>query len=211
MLISSISLVLANAVTLLGVLFWGWSLKEVILISWVENVILGIFNIPKMLFCVAPPRSPLIGRIATTMFFMVHYGMFTFVHGVFIQSLVLPKQSPFGLTELLQEALNLEVALISLVLSHGISFMVNYVGQREYQTVSLPKQMFRPYGRIVAIHVTIILGGGLVHLTGSHVPMLVVLLVLKTVIDLFAHRFEHRDQKGDRVSRKVDDRDPFSE
>jgi hypothetical protein len=153
--------------------------------------VIGGFNIPKLLLCVAPPKAPLVGRLMIAVFFVVHYGMFTFVHGVFIQSMVI-KSNSFGVGGLVSHALTLKIAVLSLVISHGASFLTNYVGTREYETVPLPKQMFRPYSRIVVIHLTILFGGFVTQLTSSAVPMLVLLLVLKTIVDLFAHRFEHR-------------------
>jgi hypothetical protein len=44
--------------------------------------------------------------------------------------------------------------------------------------------MFRPYGRIVAMHFTLILGAFLYVFMGSNRAFLVVLMVMKTRVDL---------------------------
>lgn len=44
-------LIVANLVPLAGVFFWDWSIFEVVLLYWMENVIIGIINILKMATC----------------------------------------------------------------------------------------------------------------------------------------------------------------
>ena len=77
-------LVAANLVPLAGVLFFGWSTFATLLLFWVENVIVGGFNVLRMLW--AQPDNPLIwvAKAGTIPFFIIHYGLFTTVHGVFV-------------------------------------------------------------------------------------------------------------------------------
>lgn len=46
---SAVALVLANAIPLIGVLFFGWSLWTILVIFWLENGIVGLWNIPRIL------------------------------------------------------------------------------------------------------------------------------------------------------------------
>jgi len=100
---TALALVAANAVPLVGVLAFGWSLWTILAIYWVENGIVGIWNIPRILLAAGsflPGRTgvgyrtwavrpmPPLGRVALAIFFAVHYGIFWVVHGVFV--LVLP-------------------------------------------------------------------------------------------------------------------------
>jgi hypothetical protein len=50
--------------------------------------------------------------------------------------------------------------------------------------------MMRPYGRIIVVHLFVILGGMLVQGMKAQVPALVLFVVLKTAIDLGMHRRE---------------------
>ena len=50
------------------------------------------------------------------------------------------------------------VALLALVVSHGISFAVNFIGRREYQGQTVSTLMSAPYRRIIVMHLAIILG-----------------------------------------------------
>jgi hypothetical protein len=52
--------------------------------------------------------------------------------------------------------------------------------------------MLAPYGRLVILHLTIILGAMATGWLGSPVGALLVLVGLKTVLDLYFHLREHR-------------------
>ena len=43
-----VALVLANLIPLAGVLFLGWSVWQILIIYWLENGIVGFFNVLKM-------------------------------------------------------------------------------------------------------------------------------------------------------------------
>jgi hypothetical protein len=77
--------------------------------------------------------------------------------------------------------------LVGLIISHAVSYVANFLGRKEYLWVSPEELMRRPYGRIVALHLTIIFGGMLVMKTGTLVGGLIVLIGIKTIADLLAH------------------------
>jgi uncharacterized membrane protein len=83
-------------------------------------------------------------------------------------------------------------AALALFISHLVSFIFNYIGKGEYKQVNLNALMGEPYGRVVVLHVTIIVGGFLIAFLGSPIFALILLLVLKTVIDIQAHLREHK-------------------
>lgn len=193
---SGVVLILANLVPLAGVLFFGWSLFATLLLFWVENVIVGVFSVLQML--TARPRDAAAWALKAFMipFFIFHYGMFTTVHGVFVMSLfgdppAKASQTPGAFLHAVQ-ATGIGGAAAALALSHAVSFMLNYIGSGKYRTAELPVLMFRPYGRVMVLHVVILLGGFLVQLIGSPVPALALLVVLKTGLDLGAHLREHQ-------------------
>ena len=76
-------------------------------------------------------------------------------------------------------------------MSHGISFALNFVRRREYESETIATLMMAPYRRIIVMHLTLILGGGLVMALDTPAPALALLVVLKTLTDLRAHRREH--------------------
>ena len=44
-----VALLAANAIPIIGVLFFGWSLMTILVLYWLENGIVGLWNIPRML------------------------------------------------------------------------------------------------------------------------------------------------------------------
>ena len=227
---TAIALIVANAIPLVGVLFFRWSLLTILVVYWVENGIVGLWNVPKILLAqgsIVPARPglpssvaaafrsgrlPGAGRAGLAMFFLVHYGLFWLAHGFFV--LNLPAFASFG-ASVLEPCLDsfsfpdagaacapgpfgglvepsVAIAAVALFLSHGASFFLNYLGRREYLTASPPAQMFAPYGRVVVLHVTIILGAFVAVFIGAPTGALVVLVILKTAYDLGLHLREHR-------------------
>ena len=199
---SAIALILSNAVPLLGVLFGRWDTFMVVLLFWAENLVIGFFNVLKMLTCRGQGTEPGCVRFFLPPFFAVHYGGFCLVHGAFVFVLFGGKGAGGGFrgspADLFPMAFggSLLYPLLALFLSHGISFVTNYWlgGERERATVS--GLMFRPYGRIVVLHVTILLGGFLAMATGGSKPALLLLVLLKTGIDLVAHLNERSVMHG---------------
>ena len=193
---SQVALVLANAVPLVGVLLLGWTVFPLLLLYWLENVVVGGFNVLKMLL--AKPAEPVYwaGKLFLIPFFIVHFGGFTFVHGVLVVAFFGPKGiQPFELLTAVPAAVRanqLGWGVLSLIASHGFSFYWNYVKNGEYQRASLQALMGQPYGRVMVLHLTVLFGGWIVMLLGSPVGALLVLVALKTAADWRGHRAERR-------------------
>jgi hypothetical protein len=122
----------------------------------------------------------------------------------------LPLLGPNGLpilrTDGAGSGLRLDVVLwggIGLAISHGASFLLNFLGRREYLTVSAPAQAMAPYARVVALHLAIILGTLLSLTLGSPIGSLVILVLLKTAIDLALHAREHRPPSAPAAARPL--------
>ena len=54
---SGMLLVAANLIPLAGVLVWDWSVFHVVVVYWLENVIIGVVNIFKMITCSPDPKQ----------------------------------------------------------------------------------------------------------------------------------------------------------
>jgi len=54
---STVVLVAANLLPLLGVLLWGWSTFSVVVLYWLENLMVGFINILKMIVCNPDPKQ----------------------------------------------------------------------------------------------------------------------------------------------------------
>ncbi len=245
---SSALLIAANLIPLVGVFVWGWSIFNVVILYWAENVIIGGINILKMITCAPDPskmnlRGKLDKRIIDKLgedseedirkafefthkleankgklgmlhhasklffipFFTFHYGLFCLVHGVFVVALLGKNElggdlmpsggSSFGefghLVTLALEAGGLW-AVLALVVSHLFSYFSNYLAKGEYRRTLVPVIMMAPYGRIVVLHLAVLLGAFATMVLGSPVYLLVILIVGKIILDLKFHQRAHR-------------------
>ena len=202
------ALAIANLIPLVGVLFFGWSVWNILVIYWLENGIVGVINVLKMSTATgeepdgATATSTINGQPATSVtklgvipFFVVHYGIFWVVHGIFVLTLpaFLSLTSGIGMTLDVGPVL---LAAIGLAISHGLSFWWNFLRAGEYRRSTPAGLMFAPYKRLVALHLTIILGALAVASTGAPAAAVAILVGVKTVIDLGLHLAEHRREQA---------------
>ena len=203
-----LALVLANLVPLFGVLYLGWDVGSIVVLYWLENLIIGGYTVLKMLV------TGKAGALPSTLFFCLHYGGFCAIHGMFV--LELTQFAGFTASEpqtqdwpgplvLIQMFLNLVHqitaaapreflwAVLALLLSHGASFLLLFLGQGEYRRSTIRQLMNAPYKRIVVLHIAVIAGGFLVVKLGSPLGLLIALVALKTGMDIMLHRRSHRE------------------
>jgi hypothetical protein len=186
----------ANAVPLVGVLFFGWSLFGVLLLYWLESGIIGLFNVPRILLAqgVSPsePNTPR-KRLGLTGFFLLHYGGFWLGH--FLLLVMLGPDLPAA-ESAVADPYSFPLTVAFLFVSHGLSFGLNYLGRGEYRAALPGWQTWAPYGRVLTFHLATLGGGALAARWGSPVWALVVLVVLKTLIDAGTHLWAHAARHG---------------
>ncbi len=201
-----VALIVANLIPLVGVLFLGWSVWNILVIYWLENGIVGAFNVFKMAraegtateepgvtFTINGQAANSVSKLALMPFFVVHYGIFWFVHGIFVFTLPLfMSLSPEPMAGMAVEPGSVLIAGIALVISHGLSFWWNYLHGGEYRRATAAGLMFAPYRRLIALHLTIIFGAMAVMFTGAPVAAVATLVGIKTALDVGLHLAEHR-------------------
>tara|TARA_R110002110_G_scaffold66978_1_gene182939 strand:+ start:23710 stop:24501 length:792 start_codon:yes stop_codon:yes gene_type:complete len=216
-------MVLVNILPLIGVLAFGWDVGALVILYWSENLVIGFYTLLKML-----TKSP-VGGLGMGLFFSIHYGGFCAVHGLFILSLMLNQdinttpEPPWPLflvfVQLLVNVVQQVIAYAppqwiwvcaALFISHGVSFVMNYLLGGEREKLALNDLMLAPYGRIVVLHIAIIVGGIATQALGEPVAMLVVLVLMKIAFDVKLHLRQHRkfaikgstqDSAGDRAKK----------
>lgn len=204
------ALVAANLVPLIGVGFLDWRLYDVMLIYWLENGVIGAFTVARM----ATATEERFSALALAPFFTVHYGLFWTVHGTFVVTLFGPGGSfggapdavsaemgatgagafaiPLPVAGTVVVAEGAALATFGLVLSHGVSFVRTWLVAGERAGVSPSGLMRRPYGRVVVLHVTLLVSAFAVTALGTPLAALVLLVALKIALDAVAHLREHR-------------------
>lgn len=185
-LLSMLVLVAANLIPLLSVLMGGWTLAEVMVLFWAESAVIGFYTLLKITV-VAKWWAPFPG-----LFFAGHFGGFMAIHFLFIYELFVrginaASPAPAAFEALAHMFTPLWIAFLALFLSHGVSFVVNFLGHREYENTTVSSLMQAPYGRIVVMQFTLILGGWVVMLLKDPMPALLLLIVIKVATDLRGH------------------------
>jgi hypothetical protein len=140
----------------------------------------------------AQPASPLqwLGKLFLIPFFSFHYGMFTMVHGVFVLALFgngLKGSAAFPTPAVFWREfgrLDLLTAVLAVAAGHLASFVFDYLATGDFRRAEPGKLMMRPYGRIMILHITLLLGGFLTQLLHSPLGALLVLVALKLALDL---------------------------
>lgn len=91
------------------------------------------------------------------------------------------------------DPLTVAIVIAGLFISHAVSYRMNFIGRGEYLRTTGMRQAAAPYGRLVLLHITIIFGGMAIATTGAPAAAIVILVLLKTALDLGLHLDEHRD------------------
>jgi uncharacterized protein DUF6498 len=190
-------LVAANLVPLVGVLFLGWDVRTILVMYWLENGIVGVLNVVRMLAAQGPDQqgqASLPAKAGLAAFFAVHYGIFWMVHGVFVMTITAPLgflstgfESP--LDAVTQDS-GILLGATALLASHLASLLLNYFGKGEYKRVSPVIQMFSPYVRVFVLHLTVIIGGFVIIGLGQPVLLVALLVAFKTIADVGFHLYE---------------------
>ena len=184
---SLLMLWLANLVPLGGVFLLNWQIADIMLLFWLESAIIGFFNILKM-FRICGPVA-----IFYSLFFIGHFGAFMSVHLMFIFALFIENEGmSASLIEVASVFTSLWPAIVALFISHAFSYSRNFLGRQEYLRLTIKDQMQKPYTRVVLMHVTIIFGGFLILALKATLPVLVLLILMKIMVDAKAHVKEHK-------------------
>lgn len=193
---SIILLIAANLLPVFGVFFWDWDVFSLLFLFWCENVVIGLFGVLRTWLVAA--RANQAGGFFLGCFFLVHYGGFMMGHlvvllGLFSRPALEGDQSD-GLLATLAGVLDkwTLIAVGGLFLSHGWSFVTNFVQKREYASLNNFGAMAMPYKRMAITHVALIVGGILLVKNNEPWMGLIILLGMKIALDIMFHRREHR-------------------
>ena len=210
--LSALMLVGANLLPLWAVLEGRLGMGDVLLVYWFENVVVWFTTTVKLLTTTRRrtrtaglalrSSGPLFGRFEETfagkswvsgdpafaLFFAVHFGIFTLVHGMFTAVVA-------GIAGLHGSVLDWVATTGTILLSHILSVGLNWFGRRERAFARPGWVMAAPYPRMLSLHLTVILGffflGGPDGRTANDVGAVALLVVMKTVLDLVFHVAEH--------------------
>lgn len=184
------ALIAANVLALLIAYFTKMTLRELMLVYWIQSVIIGIASAIRILSLKRFSTENLrinkksvaeepASKWKVAGFFVIHYGFFHFIYLMFLSF------DPAGAEPGGSTAGYLLCALVFAV-NHGYSMRQN-IRKDASGKPNLGTLMFLPYARIVPMHITILLGGAFVGGTGAFA----LFGTLKVVADVVMHTVEH--------------------
>jgi hypothetical protein len=171
------AVLLANLAPLASSIWFGWDAFTVVFVYWLENLVIGGFNVLRILFAHggAPSyvefyrRQPLMLMITPilTAFFIFHYFFFCYGHGIFL-FLVFDKdasaQSNLWPSVASELTWGVVLSLAALVAEHAFWFYRNFCRRGDYKRYHPVIYLFLPYGRVALVHCVLLFGALLVEL-----------------------------------------------
>jgi hypothetical protein len=183
-------LIAANLLALAIAWFTGMSLRDLMLVYWMQSVIIGISSFVRIVslkrFSVAnfeindrPVEETPQSKWQVASFFALHYGIF---HAVYLGFLAFEGESQA------HPAAGMGYFLCALVFAanHGYSLFQN-IRRDARGRPNIGTLMFLPYARIVPMHVTILAGG----VVWGGAQAFAIFGALKIVADVVMHTVEH--------------------
>ncbi|MGB4761992.1 MAG: DUF6498-containing protein [Candidatus Saccharimonas sp.] len=188
----------------IGIVFLGWDWRGVLILYWLENITVGvgtiinIFSAPNESADLKTPDSEpsvkindkslaLKGAAAKLFyagFFMIHYGMFTFVHGIFVALIVsgVIWGGELGWPDI-------RMAFVAWILGSLLQ-LAWLIQERRNPAISRPtaaQSFTQPYGRIIALHLAIIFGVILIVALKLPSAAALLLIAIHTTMDVVSY------------------------
>ncbi|MEO1188082.1 MAG: DUF6498-containing protein [Pseudomonadota bacterium] len=179
-----------------AVLTMGWGAAPLVFLYWLENLILGAVALAKMT-ATSVKEHPigLIGMLFLGPFFTVHYGMFCFVHGIFVNVFAFGDApegggagfpSPFGLIDnALGSGANMTTFILVIIALQIFLFVQDFILGGEYRRTTIDKEMMAPYGRVIVLHIAIFAGAFAMAAMGEPLWGILGLIVLRALWGVF--------------------------
>lgn len=187
-------LICGNALPLIGIFLLGWDASTLLILYWLESAVVGAWLFVRLILTHDTHRPNLAGiaingdGVALAVFLLFHGGLFMYGHLFFLGNLARGEWS--------DHMTSLNDFIFGFVLPSGLwiplagLFVVRGVltiGEiRSGNSASHLIAAF--YARIIVMQFVIIFGAMLAMMLGSPIPLLVLVVVLKTGIELFWDR-----------------------
>lgn len=203
--------ILINLIPVWGVLFQGWSAYNILFVFWLQTLVVGVINIPKIIVYYKKfPRNifwalffflvPFIVMMPFLYFFM-YFFLNSDIISIFVsssQSSIVDDYKIFSDFMIIFKN-NLSVLWI-LFINEIYRFFVVFIGEKEYQEgrdlpASVPSgdrvndPTFEPFGRALSLCILTVVGFLPTLITNSTLPALLLLVIGKIVFDIQVEKY----------------------
>lgn len=170
---SLLALIAANVAALAVAYAAGMTLRELLLVYWIQSVVIGVSSVLRILNL----EESVNNRRGAALFFLAHYGFF---HAGYFAFIVFELKGTFG-----SPSAHLLCVLV-FVINHGYSLAHNI--QRDVRRrPDVAVLMFLPYARVVPMNFVMVIG--------THFPdgigIFLLFGILKILGDAVMHTVEH--------------------
>ncbi|WP_300394969.1 DUF6498-containing protein [Henriciella sp.] len=198
---------------------FGWDATALVFLYWLENLIIGGVTLLRML--AASTNNGPFGVASLAFlgpFFTIHYGMFCFVHGIFLA--VFAAAASGGMAEAdfmgpltlvgfalsTGEQMGLFVgAIIALQL---FLYVRDFLGRGAFREATIQTEMMKPYGRIILLHFALFAGFGLMVAFGQPMIGVLGLILLRALWGVYQSHLRHIQPQRESLN-KVDEASPI--
>ena len=184
-----------------AVLTMGWGAAPLVFLYWLENLIIGVVTLARMIATSAkdgPAGLAIKGFLGP--FFIVHYGLFCFVHGVFVSVFASLSEGADGspgfpspvslIDQALSSGANMTLFVVTIIALQAFLFVQDFLGRGEYRNAEVQTEMMAPYGRIIVLHIGIFAGAFAMIALGEPMIGILALILLRALwgVVMSAHR-----------------------
>ena len=199
---AALVLLAVNLVPVACVVVFHWDIGGLMLVYWAENVVIGIFNVAKMIASGAAHRPwGIVSAVFCVPVFVIHYGLFCLAHGFLLLVMIAVaggQKFPMPLSvlgDLIRARAGFNVSLAAMVLFYGMDFIFDWLPKGRARQTTPSDLMFDAYPRIGALHLTLMGAMLLILIFGQPLWAVVLLGVAKTVVEL-ARRSRAMSREG---------------
>ncbi|MBA2250109.1 MAG: hypothetical protein H0W12_07940 [Chitinophagaceae bacterium] len=205
-----------NLIPLIGVWFKGWDPRQMFLVYCLETVIIGGFNIIKMVIVTFDKKKDrweyeggarIVSGWFFILFFIFHYGLFVFVQtSIFAGVSGLNSAGSFGPLTFLPNILKVlntdaKTVLLYFVIMYGLRMLFDFILNKKYQETSLGLLMFQPYLRIFIQQFVVILGSMFLQFGAGKIFMLI-FVVVKIYFEIFVNFDKYLEKAAEMQKQK---------
>lgn len=203
--------ILVNLIPVCGVIFQGWSTYNILFVFWLQTLVIGVVNIPKIIIYYQKfPKN-----IFWALFFFLtpfivimsflYFFLYFFLDSDIISIFVSPDQSPIVndykiFSDFMIIFKNNVSVLFILLINEVYRFFVVFIGEKEYQEGrDLPTTVpsgdrvndptFEPFGRALSLGILTVIGFFPTLVTTSTLPALLLLVLGKIAFDIQVEKY----------------------
>jgi hypothetical protein len=181
---TAVLLVVANIVPVVDLVRRGEPMGAILVIYWMQLVIIGLWNIPKLIIV-----ARWLALVAVPGFALM-YGMVLGIFG-FIAGGLLDDQMQGTAWQKDFSPWNYSLPAIVFFVVHGASFFMNYVGRREWNEHDVQRQMMVPMFRVMPMWVAATVGAVFGSFFNNAAIAAAFVIPVKVLFDVRGHMVEH--------------------